>query len=145
MEVRPRIDLEEDFSDVSGDPGSEFSLDQEDSGRHYVFVHNDADDIAQFKRDVCGYELERLRADGPCPKGMRGILTEGEAIVVRDHILMSCDKAKWEKRQRFLNNKTAIANAQMARARQSDVNLDADPMAGRRQRVGLNYKEQLGV
>lgn len=140
-QVIERIDLDEDYSDVSGDPGGEFSLDNEDRNRHYVFAHNSPEDISQFKRDVCGYHVEQYLEGGVCPRGARGLIEVGEAITVRDHVLMSCDKAKWEKRQRYLNHKTTIDNERAARARQADVNLQADRGAARREREQFSQSQ----
>lgn len=139
-QVLERIDLDEDFSDVSGDPGGEFALEGEDLGRHYVFAHNSPEDIATFKRDVCGYQIEYASATGVSPRGARGLIEDGAAITVRDHVLMSCDRAKWEKRQRYLNNKTRIDNAQAAAARQADVNFEVDPHAGKNQRAAFSLR-----
>jgi hypothetical protein len=138
-QVRKRIDLDEDYSDVSGDPGSEFSLDNEDPSRHYVFAHNSPEDIGAFQRDVCGYQAEVLEPGGVCPKGSKDLIKVGETIAVRDHVLMSCDKAKWEKRQRYLNNHTAIENARRTRELQADTNLEADRFAGQKQRTTLSH------
>ncbi len=138
--VLERIDLDEDYSDVSGDPGGEFSLEGEDLGRHYVFAHNSPEDISTFKRDVCGYQIEYATETGVSPRGARGLIEVGTAITVRDHVLMSCDRAKWEKRQRYLNNKTRIENAQAADARQADINLKNDRHAGVKQREAFELR-----
>ncbi len=152
---RERIDLDEDFSDVSGDPNSGFMLvDAEgrvvppegDATRHYIFAHNSADQtsgVTRFKNEKPGYEIVYFEKDGVRPAGAEAFLKEGDQIVVSDHVLMSCDRALHEKRGRYERHKTAIQNHKMAVARQSDVNLDDDRTAGVRQRVGLNYRDDL--
>lgn len=154
-EKRQRIDLDENFDDVSGDPNSEFMLvdaegkkvpPQGDGTRFYVFAHNSSDPesgVTKFKREIPGYEIEYFRNDGVRPAGSEAFLKEGDQIVIRDHVLMSCDRALHEKRGRYLRNKTAIQNRQMAQMRQSDVDMDSDPQAAVRQRVGLNYRDDL--
>lgn len=128
------VDLDEDFSDVSGDPGTEFTLvDAEgniippagDSEHRYMFTdRNDKQfGLSYWKRSIPGWE--EVHFDGTVTiKGMT--FADGERIESRDLVLLRCNRAKKEKRERFERNQTEILNRQAARARQTDVVLDGD-------------------
>lgn len=99
-EVLERIDPDEDFSDVDGDLSNEFSLKDPDPNKHYVFVHDDRDSIGTYKSNVLKYEVVYAQNDDVRPLADGGY-ADGEAVRARDHILMSCDRARFEKRGRF--------------------------------------------
>src|SRR4051812_41230555 len=122
----PRVDPDEDFSDVDGDYRTEFALDDEtqDPTRHYHWAHKSPDDIGQYKGGVLGYRLEHYAKGGVRPL-MCADETEGEAITKRDHVLVSCDRALWEKRERFLSKKTKEANERMFKAAQRPITVVA--------------------
>jgi hypothetical protein len=123
-ETLNRIDPDEDFSDVDGDPRTEFALDEStlDPDKHYHWAHNDPDDIGQYTGGQLGYRVEHLEDGGVRPKMGYGI-KPGEAIVKRDHVLISCDKALWDKRERFLKKKTQDNNRAMFKKLQSPIDL----------------------
>lgn len=112
-EVIPRVDPQDpildDAYDVDGDPAYEFSLAVQDPNRHYVWAENSPGGIAAYAHK--GYEIERFYAEqvrvrmrAPLPG-----LNEGDPLVARDHILMSCDKARHDRREAALRrNKDAI-------------------------------------
>lgn len=97
-----RFDPDEDFSDVDGDLRAEFALNEEteDAGRHYVWVHNSEESIGEYKGNVLKYKIEHFDEGAVQPR-MAAELKKGEAITRRDHVLMSCDRLLWEKRERF--------------------------------------------
>lgn len=119
--VVERLDpQEEDFSDVDGDLRNEFALVHEDPSRQYVWAHNSADDIGSFKGGIVPYRLERAE-EGEKSLGvlMGGAeYAPGEVITKRGHVLMSCDKKLWEKRQRFERLKGQKAASAFIRSRQ---------------------------
>lgn len=119
--VVERIDPEEDFSDVDGDLRSEFELVGDDPTRKYVWAHNSQDDIGYFKGYVVPYRLERATEDGVRPKMGGAELEKDDVITRKDHVLMSCDKALWEKRQRYERVVQAKRNAELSQARQKPV------------------------
>lgn len=112
VETLQRIDPDEDFSDVDGDPRTEFALTNEDPDRQYIWAHNDPDDIGRLKGGVLGYKVEYAE-DGGVNAKMHAGYTPGEVITKRDHVLMSCDRALWEKKERFEAKKTKEANERM--------------------------------
>lgn len=124
--VIPRVDPDEDFSDVDGDPRTEFALDEAtlDPSRHYHWAHNSRDDISQYTGGVLGYVVEHLQDGGVRPKMGYGI-APGEAITKRDHVLVSCDKALWDKRERFEKKKNADMRAGMFKAAQRSITVQA--------------------
>lgn len=122
VESLSRIDPDEDFSDVDGDPQSEFALDNQESDREYVFVRNHPDDIGEYKGGVIPYRVEHLSKEGVRTKMGEGI-QDGEAIQKRGHVLMSCDKELWQKRNRFQLAKTREVNDRMFRHKQRDLHL----------------------
>jgi hypothetical protein len=99
-ETVERIDPDEDFSDVDGDLRAEFALSDEAPDRHYVWVHNKPETVGEYKGNLLGYKVEHAEADGVHPT-MLYETQPGEAITRRDHVLMSCDRARFEKRERF--------------------------------------------
>ena len=105
-QVIERFDPDEDFSDVDGDLTNEFALDEDsqDPGRHYVWVRNDVESIGDYKGHVLKYKLEHYTKDGVVPR-MRAEAKDDEMITRRDHVLMSCDRALFEKRERFERRK----------------------------------------
>ena len=101
VEALPRIDPDdEDFSDVDGDLNNEFALHDADSDRHYVWVHNDPTSIGEYRGSVLKYVAESKAEDGVHHGGDPGFVN-GESITQKDHVLMSCSKALWEKRLRW--------------------------------------------
>lgn len=120
-----RFDPDEDFSDVMGTDHVRFALENEDPSRHYIWPHADADDMASKQSHVLGFRVEEYAGDDVenalRPRGMKGLLKKGDLIRVADHVLMSCDQALWEKRQRYEASKTRETNRTMANARQGDV------------------------
>lgn len=147
--VRERIDLDQDWSDVSGDPGSNFQLvdadgrkipPQGDDERFYVWAHDSNDPesgTGRYKREIPGYEIVRFRADGVRPIGSTADLVEGEPIKVMDHILMSCDRALHDKRDAYLRHKDAIRRRQVDKMREGDVVLSPDVSVARKHRERL--------
>lgn len=123
--VVERIDPDEDFSDVIGDDITRFALENERSDRHYVWPHNDNDDISKFQAHVLNYMLETYAGDDDehalRPRGMKGLLKKGDTIAIADHVLMSCDRAKWEKRQRYEASLTRNNNKAKVRQLQEDL------------------------
>ena len=124
-QVVERFDPDEDFSDVMGTDHVRFALENADSSRHYIWPHDDADDMSSKQAHVLNYQVEYYLGDdvegAVRPKGMKGLLRKGDIIKVADHVLMSCDQARWEKRQRFEASTTRETNRTMAHARQADV------------------------
>jgi hypothetical protein len=122
--VIPRVDPDEDFSDVDGDIRTEFALDEStmDPTRHYHMAHNSRDDIGQYTGGPLGYVVEHVAAGGVKFKQGYG-LVNGEPLTKRDHVLVSCDKAMWEKRQRFEIKKNADMRGKMFRDAQSPIDL----------------------
>lgn len=110
IQVSERFDPDEDFSDVDGDLRNEFELDPDttDPTRHYVWVRNDPESIGDYKGHILKYKLEHREEGGVMPR-MAAETSPGEMIARRDHILMSCDKALFEKRERF----ERLKNSQM--------------------------------
>lgn len=121
VETLKRIDPDEDFSDVDGDPRNDFAIDNEESDRHYMWVRNHPDDIGEYKGGVVGYRVEYF--DDSVRPRMPGELTKGEPILKRGHVLMSCDKALWQKRNRYQLAKTREHNEMMFKRRQRDLDL----------------------
>ncbi len=101
VETLPRFDPDdEDFSDVDGDLNNEFQLHDADPDRQYVWVHNDPSSLGEYKGSVLKYQTESI-ADEGVRHGADPGLVKGEAIMQKDHVLMSCSRALWEKRQRW--------------------------------------------
>ena len=109
VETLERIDLNEDFSDVDGDLTYEFALKpgEEDSDRHMVWIHNDPETIREYRDHVLHYE----------PVAGKG----GEVLTRRDHVLYSCDEAKFRKRERFKKVQDIKTRAQLSRAAQKTL------------------------
>lgn len=127
--VMERFEPDEDFSDVIGDDITRFALENQRADRHYIWPHNDADDISKYQSHVLNYMLETYEGDDKPealrPRGMKGLLKAGENIAIADHVLMSCDLALWEKRQRYEASLTRKTNKRMARDLQKDLVLEA--------------------
>lgn len=117
-----RVDPDEDFSEVDGDLRGEFALDNEDPQRHYHWAHNNPNDIGQYKGGLLKYRVEYFE-DGGVQARMNAGDVKGEAITKRDHVLISCDKAMWQKRNRFEHIETRKTNERMFKRRQSDLDL----------------------
>lgn len=115
-----RFDPDEDFSDVDGDPTNEFALVDEESDRHYHYAHNSPDDIGAYKGGIIPYRVEHATKDGVRPR-MSAEIGEGETIQKRDLILMSCDKALWQKRNRFERQTSLRTNERMFKRRMKDT------------------------
>jgi len=122
VETLSRIDPDEDFSEVDGDPRNDYALDGEESDRHYVWVRNHADDIGEYKSWYVPYRVEYATKDGVTPKASAE-LTQDEQITKRGHVLMSCDKALWQKRNRFDHAQTTKTNELMFKRKQRDLDL----------------------
>jgi hypothetical protein len=127
--VMERIDPTEDFSDVQGDNDSRFSLENARPDRHYIWPHKGAEDIQKFQGHVLRYRLEFYEGDDAEDavrvKGGIGLLQKGDHISVADHVLMSCDKALWEKRQRYEASLTQKTNRRLADEEQRPLVLEA--------------------
>lgn len=134
------VDLDEDFSDVSGDPGTEFTLaDAEgnvippsgDATYRYMFADRNDSQFgpSYWKRSIPGWE--EVHYDGTVT--IKGVtFADGERIESRDLVLLRCNRAKKEKRERFERNQREILNRQRAREAQASVDLsseDADERA----------------
>jgi len=117
-----RVDPDEDFSDVDGDPANEFALDDKESDRKYVWAHNSPDGIGDYKGAIVPYRIEHYHPDGVKAR-MRAEHVEGEMITKRDHVLMSCDKALWQKRNRYERAQQLKHNETMFKRRQRDTDL----------------------
>lgn len=122
VETLKRIDPEEDFSDVDGDPRTNYALENEEGDRHYAWVRNQPDDVGEYKGGIVGYRVEYYEDGGVQPR-MASELTKGEPIQKQGHVLMSCDKALWQKRNRYELAKTREHNEQMFKRRQKDLDL----------------------
>lgn len=149
----PHVDLDEDFSDVSGDPGTEFTLvdgkgetigPEGDSTYRYLFAdRNDS----QFGPSYWKRALpprEEVHFDGTVT--IKGVtFAEGDRIESRDLVLMRASRALCEKRERYERNKRAIDNRRMALAAQDDIDLTggdgASVLARHRTSSNLNYRE----
>ncbi len=122
-EILTRIDPDEDFSDVDGDIRNEFELVDQDPTRVYHWAHSSEADIGQYTGGIVGYKVERSAAGGVGLR-QRGVeLKDGEVITKRDHVLLSCDKALFDKRQRFLNKKQREDNDRMFKKNQSTIDM----------------------
>jgi hypothetical protein len=117
-----RIDPDEDFSDVDGDPSNEFALVNEDPERYSVWVRNHPDDIGEYKGGVVPFRVEYATDGGVGPR-MSAEQPKDEAITKRGHVLMTCDKALWQKRNRFQLAKTREVNDLMFKRKQRDLDL----------------------
>jgi hypothetical protein len=117
-----RIDPDEDFSDVDGDPRNDFALVNEDPDRNYTWVRNHPDDIGEYKGGIVGHRIEYRAKDGVDLR-MSGEQSADEAIQKRGHVLMSCDRALWQKRNRYQLNETRKHNEMMFKRRQRDLDL----------------------
>ena len=120
--VIQRFDPDEDYSDVDADPRNLFALNEDsmDPDRHYHWAHNSPTDIGEYKGGPVGYDIEHYRQDGVRVQMMQEG-GEGETVTRKDHVLMSCDRAKWEKRQRFEQRHTQQTNDQMFKRNQRTV------------------------
>ena len=158
-QVMDRIDLDEDFSDVSGDPNSEFALlspdgkaigPEGDSTYCYLWVKNDGDGttgIPAFVAAIPPYEVVKYAPkETPTPRGMASLLTEGENIVVRDQVLMRCSRALKEKRRRFEAAQHARRFGHVDRSREGDVEVAPGMAARERTRLGTrSYRDGDGM
>lgn len=119
----------EDFSDVSGDPNSEFALENQDPGKKYCWVQNNREDRLDKQRHVVRWVPVKYAGDSAAsdlesgvhavrPIGAAGIYQEGDEIVQRDLVLYECSRALWEKRHRWLDLKHT-ANLRKYNARQA--------------------------
>lgn len=122
VETLKRIDPDEDFSAVDGDPRNDFAIDSEEGDRQYIWVRNHPDDIGEYKGGVIPHRVEYFEEGGVRPR-MAAENPIGEAIQKRGHVLMSCDKALWQKRNRFQLAKTREHNELMFKRRQRDLDL----------------------
>lgn len=101
VETLERIDPEgEDFSDVDGDYTHQFTLKDEDPTRQYVWVHDNPGDIGKYKGSLLKYAPVYAEADAVRPVADPGH-EDGQVVRMMDHVLMSCDRALWEKRKRY--------------------------------------------
>jgi hypothetical protein len=122
VETLSRIDPDEDFSDVDGDPRNDFALENEDTDRHYVWVRNHPDDIGEYKGGVVGYRVEYAESGGVIPK-MASEQVAGDSITKRGHVLMSCDLGQWQKKNRHDLAQTRRTNEMMFKRRMRDLDL----------------------
>ena len=157
-QVIERIDLDEDFSDVSGDPNSEFALvapdntpigPEGDATYCYLWVKNDGDGttgIPAFVAAIPPYEVVKYDPkETPVPRGMGPLLTEGENVVARDMVLMRCSRALKEKRRRYEAAQHIKRFGHVDRAREGDVVMSADnPGMAARERTRLGTRTYRG-
>lgn len=156
--VRKRIDLDEDFSSVDGDPGNEFALvdadgkllpPEGDGTYRYMFVQDSGDPVAGIPslarmippREVVHY----VKGVTPHPRGYETLLKEGDVIKSRDMVLARAPRDLVEKRERFEQSKYAKMGKPIDRARTSDVNMEDDFGVGQRERSRLgtqSYRQQ---
>jgi len=130
----PQVDLDEDFSDVSGDPGTEFTLvDAEgnvippegDATYRYMFVDRNDSQFgpSYWKRAIPA--REEVHFDGTV--SIRGMtFKEGERLESRDQIVMRCSRALAEKRERYERNQRAILNRKLDRQREGVMDLSSE-------------------
>lgn len=123
VESLKRIDPDEDFSEVDGDPRSDWALVDEESDRHAVWVRNHPDDIGDYKSGNIPYRIEHASKDGVKPLKDGGQFQDGEPIVKKGHVLMTCDKALWQKRNRLDLKRTQETNDLMFKRKQRDLDL----------------------
>jgi hypothetical protein len=117
-----RIDPDEDFSDVDGDPKNEFALSDEDPDRRYIWAVNSPDGIGDYSGGVIPYRVEHYEEGGVRAR-MLSDQTQGELITKRGHVLMSCDREKWQKRNRYERAQTLKRNDSMFKNRQRTTDL----------------------
>ena len=122
--VIPRLDIEEDFSDVMGGDLTRFKLENEVGDRRYAFAEETADDLRRYQSGEMGvrYKIEYYEGDEAenalRPVGSIGTgLKKGDMIRVGPHVVVSCDRAKWEKRQRMEASTTMHTNRTRMKAR----------------------------
>jgi hypothetical protein len=118
-----RIDPDEDFSDVSGSAQSQFALENEQSDRHYHYASQV--DIGDYKTGVVPYRIEHATKGGVAVRAGTDA-AEGETIVSKGLILISCDKEKWQKRNRYNYVKTLKNNEREMKRLQRDRVIGAD-------------------
>lgn len=108
-ETLERFDPKEDFSDVDGDLNNEFALTEEEhnSDRRALWVHNNADAIREYRTGVLKYQPVHD--------------AEGNIITRRDHILMDCDRALFNKRDRYERLENLKQRALMSKQGQKDL------------------------
>lgn len=105
--VVERFDPNEDFSDVNGSHESQFKLENERSDRKYCWPTDTMEDRQRFQGGSDGIRwIPETYAGDEDPKALRpvgsfGLLKKGDLIRVGVHVLMSCDRAVWEKRRRY--------------------------------------------
>ena len=122
VETLTRIDPDEDFSDVDGDPRNDFALINEDPDREYIWVRNHPDDVGEYKGGIVPHRIEYATKDGVGVR-MASEQPVDEALQKRGHVLMSCDKALWQKRNRYQLSETRKTNERMFKRRQRDLHL----------------------
>jgi len=105
-----RIDPDEDFSDVDGDPKTDFALSNTDPNRKYHWASQS--DIGNYKSGQLGYKIEHYEEGGVFAT-LNDEQRLGERIEKKDLILVSCDKAKWQKRNRYEHVQTLQTNEAM--------------------------------
>jgi hypothetical protein len=128
-----RVDPDEDFSDVDGDPKNDFALVDEASDRHYVWAVNSRDGIGDYAGGVVPYRVERYEEEGVRAK-MNAEQTKGELIEKKGHVLMSCDLELWQKRNRYERVQTLRTNETMFKRRQRTLDLrQADAVRSERE------------
>lgn len=105
--VVERFDPNEDFSDVNGNEGSQFKLENERSDRKYCWPTDTMEDRQRFQggQDGLRWMPEIYEGDDVPgalrPVGALGMLQKGDVIRVGTHVCMSVDRALWEKRRRY--------------------------------------------
>ncbi len=125
--VVERIDPEEDFSDVIGNDTTRFTLENVRPDRHYAWPEETHEDMSRFRSGELGvrYILETYEGDDVSdalrPVGAQGLLKKGDMIRVGPHVLMSCDRALWEKRQRLEARRSQQTSDGVAQLRTGDV------------------------
>lgn len=125
--VVERIDPEENFDDVIGNDTTRFTLENARPDRRYAWPEETHEDMARFRSGELGvrYNLETYQGDDDPdalrPVGAQGLLKKGDSIRVGTHVLMSCDRALWEKRQRLEAKRSRQTSDGVAQLRTGDV------------------------
>ena len=123
-----RFDPNEDFSDVNGSDASQFKLENERSDRKYCWPTDTMEDRQKFQGSQLRWIPETYEGDDVPgalrPVGSYGLLKKGDVIRVGVHVLLSCDRAKWEKHRRYEATQT-LEGRKLARRHEKAENVIA--------------------
>lgn len=125
-EVLERFDPDELESEVDGDPNFEFKLNPETvpADRVFKWAHNDDKDLQIWTRR--GAKVETYQDGGVRLQGQDGPVEEGASICVDDHVLVSIDRVKEEKRVAREMARNAPIHKKLQRNATNDVRLRPD-------------------